>query len=97
MGVDRILEELKQERARIERAIVGVRSRIGKNVTLRDFYRSLPVEQYPYVVALAEQLTSRTALEEFEFGLGCLLDGVEMRLQQSGGRRQRSRQTTSPG
>jgi AcrR family transcriptional regulator len=68
----------------------------GQNVTLRDFYRSLPAAQYPHVVELAEQLTSRTALEEFEFGLGCLLDGVEMRMEQARGRRQRSRQATSP-
>jgi AcrR family transcriptional regulator len=68
----------------------------AQNVTLRDFYRSLPADQYPHVVELADQLTSRTALEEFEFGLGCVLDGVEMRLQQTRGRRQRPRQAASP-
>jgi AcrR family transcriptional regulator len=63
----------------------------AKSLTLRDFYRSLPADQYPHVVELADQLTSRTALEEFEFGLGCLLDGVEMRLEQTRNRPQRSR------
>jgi AcrR family transcriptional regulator len=67
------------------------------NVTLREFYRSLPAERYPHVVELADQLTSRTATEEFEFGLGCLLDGVELRLQRARGSRQRSRTATSPG
>ena len=55
----------------------------SKSLTLRDFYRSLPAEKYPHLVAMADQLTSRTATEEFEFGLGCLLDGVELRLQQT--------------
>ncbi|MDX6312997.1 MAG: hypothetical protein QOF44_2461, partial [Streptomyces sp.] len=39
-------------------------------------------EQYPRLVKLADELTSRTANDEFEFGLGCLLDGVELRLRQ---------------
>ena len=56
----------------------------SKSLTLRGFYRSLPAVQYPHLVELADELTSRTATEEFEFGLGCLLDGVELRLQQSG-------------
>src|SRR6266481_6065587 len=55
----------------------------SKSVTLRDFYRSLPAGQYPHLVELADELTSRTATEEFEFGLACLLDGVELRLQQA--------------
>ncbi len=69
----------------------------SKSLTLRDFYRSLPAGQYPHLVELADKLTSRTATEEFEFGLGCLLDGVELRLQQARTRRHRSRNTTSPG
>jgi AcrR family transcriptional regulator len=64
----------------------------SKSLTLRDFYRSLPAEQYPRLVELADELTSRTAEEEFEFGLACLLDGVELRLQrQTRARRNRSR------
>jgi AcrR family transcriptional regulator len=55
----------------------------SKSLTLRDFYRSLPPGQYPHLVELADELTSRTAEEEFEFGLACLLDGVELRLRQS--------------
>src|ERR1700736_359081 len=63
----------------------------SKSLTLRAFYRSLPAEQYPHLVELADELTSRTAIEEFEFGLGCLLDGVELRLQQTRTRRIGSR------
>jgi hypothetical protein len=68
----------------------------SKSLTLRDFYRSLPAEQYPHLVEMADELTSRTATEEFEFGLGCLLDGVELRLQQTRTRRPRSRNTKAP-
>ena len=68
----------------------------SKSLTLRDFYRSLSAEQYPHLVELADELTSRTTTEEFEFGLGCLLDGVELRLEQTRPRRQRPRNTTSP-
>jgi AcrR family transcriptional regulator len=65
----------------------------SKSMTLRAFYRSLPAEQYPHLVEMADELTSRTATEEFEFGLACLLDGVELRLQQTRTRRHRSRST----
>src|ERR1700730_2532479 len=63
----------------------------SRSLTLRAFYRSLPAEQYPNLVELAEALTSRTAIEEFEFGLGCLLDGVALRLQQNSTRPPASR------
>ena len=68
----------------------------SKSLTLRDFYRSLSAEQYPHLVELADELTSRTATEEFEFGLACLLDSVELRLQQARTPRRRSRNTNSP-
>ena len=68
----------------------------SRGLTLRQFYRSLPAEQYPHLVDLADSLTSRTAAEEFEFGLGCLLDGVELRLQRTHTRRRRPRSTNSP-
>jgi AcrR family transcriptional regulator len=68
----------------------------SKSLTLRDFYRSLPAEQYPHLVELAVELTTRTAMEEFEFGLRCLLDGVELRLEQTRTRRRRPRNTKSP-
>ncbi|WP_327256522.1 TetR/AcrR family transcriptional regulator [Streptomyces sp. NBC_01244] len=55
----------------------------SKGLTLRDFYRSLPAEEFPQLVELADALTSRTGTEEFEFGLGCLLDGVELRLRRA--------------
>ena len=66
----------------------------SKSLTLRDFYRSLPAEQYPHLVGLADELTSRTADEEFEFGLECLLDGVASRLRQGRTRRRGSRNTS---
>jgi AcrR family transcriptional regulator len=69
----------------------------SKSLTLRDFYRSLPAAQYPHLVELADELTSRTTTEEFEFGLGCLLDGVELRLEQAHSRPRRSPETNSPG
>ena len=68
----------------------------SKSLTLRDFYRSLPARQYPHLVELADELTSRTATEEFEFGLACLLDGVELRLQQTRTRRPRLPNMNSP-
>jgi AcrR family transcriptional regulator len=68
----------------------------SKSLTLRAFYRSLPADQYPHLVELAEELTSRTATEEFEFGLGCLLDGVELRLPRRRTPHQRSRAKTLP-
>jgi AcrR family transcriptional regulator len=68
----------------------------SKSLTLRDFYSSLPAEKYPHLVELAGELTSRTALQEFEFGLGCLLDGVALRLQEPRTRRRRSRTSASP-
>jgi AcrR family transcriptional regulator len=67
----------------------------SKSLTLRDFYRSLPAAQYPHLVELADELTSRTTTEEFEFGLGCLLDGVELRLQQHRDSGRRSRRAAS--
>jgi len=66
----------------------------AKSLTLRDFYRSLPAEQYPHLVGLADELTSRTAEEEFEFGLECLLDGVASRLRQSRTQRRGSQNTS---
>jgi hypothetical protein len=67
----------------------------SKRLTLREFYHALPVEQYPHLVELADELTSRTATEEFEFGLACLLDGVDLRLQQPRPRRHRARNSHS--
>jgi AcrR family transcriptional regulator len=67
----------------------------SKSLTLRDFYRRLPGELYPHLVEMADALTSRTTTEEFEFGLACLLDGVELRLEQTRTQRHRSRNTRS--
>jgi AcrR family transcriptional regulator len=63
----------------------------SKALTLRDFYRSLPAEDYPHLVELADELTTRTPEEEFEFGLACLLDGVALRLRHTSTRRRQSR------
>jgi AcrR family transcriptional regulator len=52
----------------------------GSATTLRSFYRSLPKQSYPHIVELANQLTSRSAEEEFDFALNCFFDGVELRL-----------------
>ena len=68
----------------------------SNRLTLRDFYRSLPADQYPHVVELADELTSRTASEEFEFGLACLLDSVALRLEETRNPRRRSRSSASP-
>jgi AcrR family transcriptional regulator len=67
----------------------------SRSLTLRAFYRSLPRERYPHLVELADQLTSRTATEEFEFGLGCLLDGVELRMRRTSAPGRRSRKPKS--
>jgi hypothetical protein len=56
----------------------------------------LPAQQYPHLVALAEEMTSRAATDEFEFGLGCLLDGVELRLEHTRAQRSHPPETTSP-
>lgn len=55
----------------------------SQSLTLRDFYRSLPPKEFPQLVELADALTSRAGTQEFEFGLGCLLDGVELRLRRA--------------
>jgi AcrR family transcriptional regulator len=69
----------------------------SQRLTLRDFYSSLPAEQYPRLVELADGLTSRSTGDEFEFGLACLLDGVELRLnRQTRTARGRSPKTGTP-
>jgi AcrR family transcriptional regulator len=67
----------------------------SKSLTLRDFYHSLPAEEYPHLVELADELTSRTSTEEFEFGLACLLDGVGLRLKQTRAGAHRARNARS--
>jgi len=71
----------------------------SRSLTLRDFYRSLPAQQYPHLVELADELTTRTTTEEFEFGLGCFLDGVELQLEraQARARQPRARTASSRG
>lgn len=47
---------------------------------LHDYYRSLDPAAYPATRAAAEELTSVPLQEEFRFGLGLLLDGLERAL-----------------
>ncbi len=44
---------------------------------LRRYYRSLPPERFPNLVALADDLTAGDADERFEFGLELLVRGLE--------------------
>jgi AcrR family transcriptional regulator len=44
---------------------------------LADYFRSLPPEQFPNLVALADELTAPDAEERFEFALELLLRGLE--------------------
>jgi hypothetical protein len=44
---------------------------------LADYFRSLPPEQFPSLVALADELTAPYAEERFEFALELLVRGLE--------------------
>lgn len=46
-------------------------------VLLRDYYRSLDAATYPATTAAADDLTGVPLEEEFRFGLGLVLDGLE--------------------
>jgi TetR/AcrR family transcriptional regulator, tetracycline repressor protein len=46
---------------------------------VEQWFKSLPRDQYPTVVALAHELTSGDMGERFEFGLQLMLDGLEHR------------------
>jgi len=48
----------------------------------RRWLRSLPKEQYPTLVSLANELVHAPPDRRFEFGLDALLDGFELRLAQ---------------
>jgi AcrR family transcriptional regulator len=47
---------------------------------IRGYFESLPVERFPNLVALADDITAGDQDERFEFGLDLLLDGLERRL-----------------
>ncbi len=47
------------------------------------WFKSLPPERFPTVVALADQLLENNMDRPFELGLGLLLDGLELRLARS--------------
>ena len=46
------------------------------NVSMRQFYASVPPERFPNLVALAANLTAGTGDERFEFGLEVLVRGL---------------------
>jgi len=50
----------------------------------RRWFKSLPAEQYPTLVAIADELIDAPADARFEFGLRALLDGLELRLRKKG-------------
>jgi len=54
---------------------------------MRDYLASLPPETFPNVTALAEQLTSGTPEERFEFGLDVLVLGLAARSEQESKRK----------
>jgi TetR/AcrR family tetracycline transcriptional repressor len=56
----------------------------------RRWFKSLPVEKYPTLIALADDLIDSPADRRFELGMRALLDGLELRLPR---RRKRSRAT----
>jgi TetR/AcrR family transcriptional regulator, tetracycline repressor protein len=53
----------------------------------RQFMQSLPKEQFPTLVALADALMNSPSERRFELGLAALLDGLEQRLGLSGARK----------
>ncbi len=49
-----------------------------------DLGKSLPRDQYPTLVTLADELVDTTPDRRFEFGVRSMLDGLELRLQRKG-------------
>ncbi|MFF1418559.1 TetR/AcrR family transcriptional regulator [Streptomyces sp. NPDC058280] len=58
---------------------------LGDESRLLDYYRALDANAYPTTIAAAEDLTNVPLQEEFQFGLGLLLDGLERTRQAAGG------------
>lgn len=52
---------------------------------VKSWFQSLPKEQYPTLVALADDLVSATPEQRFGFGVRVLLDGFEHRLSKKEG------------
>jgi len=44
---------------------------------LRDYFRSLPADEFPTLVALADELTAGDEDARFEFALDLLVSGLE--------------------
>jgi AcrR family transcriptional regulator len=53
----------------------------GRDGRLRDYYRSLDSRTYPATTTVADILPGATIDEEFEFGLGLIIDGLENALR----------------
>jgi hypothetical protein len=49
---------------------------------VRDTFHDLPSSAYPNIVALADALTIPDDEARFLFGLDCILDGIEQRIQE---------------
>jgi AcrR family transcriptional regulator len=49
----------------------------GYKRSLKRYYQRLPVEMYPSITALADELTARDNDQEFAFGLDLILGGIE--------------------
>jgi hypothetical protein len=43
---------------------------------VHTFYRALPVNRYPALATVAEDMTSHDGEERFEFGLTVLIEGL---------------------
>ncbi len=54
---------------------------------IRGYFAALPVERFPNLSTLANEVTGGEPYERFEFGLGLLLDGLERRLGNNGSTR----------
>lgn len=55
----------------------------AQSAEIADWFRQLPAEQFPNIVAVADELLDNANDRRFEFGLSLLLDGLERRLERS--------------
>ena len=52
-----------------------------RRTAMTDLFAALPADRFPTVVGLAEGLNTPDADAKFDFGLGALLDGLEVRFR----------------
>ncbi|WP_245667556.1 TetR/AcrR family transcriptional regulator [Actinomadura macra] len=43
---------------------------------IRDYFKALPVDRYPHITSMVDELTSGTGDDRFEFGLDILIRGI---------------------